>query len=171
VGRVDLFQEQRPRATECSHTRCRCRQSLAKFDMPSRWRAVGLAIVRAALIGSPSDRVLVASIVGLLLVCFGPAIFTLRNPAPIGRTISGVKRRLDRDLPAGTSVDSAVAYLNRTGVHYMITDEPRQIWGREEGVQTEWPWGHPPVTVRNEARNGSGSNYQFSQLLSPRPNQ
>jgi hypothetical protein len=110
----------------------------------------------------------------------------LRNPAPIGRTISGVKRRLERDLPAGTSVDSAVAYLNRTGVHYTITDEPRQIWGREEGVQTEWPFegdlifilyyddakrirfdtvykeGHPPVTVRN---------YQFSLLLSPRPNQ
>lgn len=46
----------------------------------------------------------------------------------------------DRDLPAGTSVDSAVAYLNRTGVHYRITDEPRQISGRETGVQTEWPF-------------------------------
>ena len=104
-----------------------------------RWRAVGRASVHAALIGSPSDRVLVAIIVGLVLIFFGPAICTLRNPAPIGRTISGVKRRLDRDLPAGTSVDSAVAYLNRTGVHYMITDEPRQISGREEGVQTAWP--------------------------------
>jgi hypothetical protein len=82
---------------------------------------------------------LVATIAGLLLVFFGPAMCTLRNPAPIGRTISGVKRRLDRDLPAGTSVDSAVAYLNRTGVHYMITDEPRHISGREEGVQTAWP--------------------------------
>jgi hypothetical protein len=105
-----------------------------------RWRAVGRAIVRAALTGSPSDRVLVAIIVGLLLVFVGPAMCTLRNPAPIGRTISGVKRRLDRDLPAGTSVDSAVAYLNRTGVHYMITDEPREISGRENGVQTEWPF-------------------------------
>jgi hypothetical protein len=95
--------------------------------------------VHAALIGSPSERVYVATVVGLLLVFFGPAMCTLRNPAPIGRTISGVRRRLDRDLPAGTSVDSAVAYLNRTGVHYMITDEPRQISGREEGVQTAWP--------------------------------
>jgi hypothetical protein len=108
--------------------------------MPSRWRAVGRVIARAALIGSPSDRVLVATIVGVLLVFFGPAIFTLRNPAPIGRTISGVKRRLERDLPEGTSVDSAVAYLNRIGVHYVITDEPRQIAGWENGVQTQWPF-------------------------------
>ena len=78
--------------------------------------------------------------VGLLLVFFGPAMCTLRNPAPVGRTISGVKRRLERDIPACTSVDSAVAYLKRTGVHYMITDSPRQIEGREEGVQTAWPF-------------------------------
>ena len=96
--------------------------------------------VRAALRGSPRDRALVAIIVGLLLVFFGPAMCTLRNPAPIGRTISGVKRRLERDIPAGTSVDSAVAYLKRTGVHYMVTDSPRQIEGREEGVQTAWPF-------------------------------
>lgn len=29
-----------------------------------------------------------------------------------------------RDLPPGTSVDSAVAYLKRTGVNYMVTDSP-----------------------------------------------
>jgi hypothetical protein len=104
-----------------------------------RWRAVGRAIVRAALIGSPSERVLVATIVGLLLLFFGPTVYTLRNPAPIGRTISGVKHRLDRDLPAGTSVDSAVAYLKRTGVHFDVTD-PHQIEGWEDGVATEWPF-------------------------------
>jgi hypothetical protein len=90
--------------------------------------------------GTTSERVLIAIIIGMLLVFFGPALCTLRNPAPIGRTISGVKHRLDRDLPPGTSVDSAVAYLKRTGVDYMLSDEPRQISGREYGVHTEWPF-------------------------------
>jgi hypothetical protein len=116
-----------------AHGRC------SGVPLSERWRAVSHAIVRAALIGSPSERVLVATIVGLLLVFFGPVMCTLRNPAPIGRTISGVKRRLDRDLPAGTSVDSAVAYLKRTGVHFDVTD-PHQIEGWEDGVATEWPF-------------------------------
>jgi hypothetical protein len=104
-----------------------------------RWRAVGDAIVRAALAGSPRDRGIVATIVGLLIIFFGPAMCTLRNPAPIGRTIGGVQRRLDRHLPIGTSMDSAVSYLNHVGVWYII-DSPHEISGREDGVQTEWPF-------------------------------
>ena len=114
-----------------------------------RWRAVSDAIVRVALAG----RGIVAIIAGLMIVFFGPAMCTPRNPAPIGRTVRGVQHRLDRDLPMGTSMDSAVAYLNRVGMvevtaldqtfkgraWYMI-DSPHDISGREEGVQTEWPF-------------------------------
>lgn len=85
-----------------------------------------------------ADRVAVAFVAGMLAVFFGPAICTLRNPAPVGRTIWGVKRRLDRDLPEGTSMDSAVAYLNRLGVRYMI-DSDHEISGWEDGVQAQWP--------------------------------
>lgn len=35
-------------------------------------------------------------------------------------------------------MDSAVAYLNRVGVQYMIAS-PHEISGREDGVQTQWP--------------------------------
>jgi hypothetical protein len=109
-------------------------------------------LVRVAMAGSSRDRVLVAIIVGLLVVFFGPAMCTLRYPAPIGRTIWGVTRRLDRDLPKGTSMDSAVAYLNRVGIVEVTTLDPTfkgRVWyminsshdieGVEEGVATQWP--------------------------------
>ena len=96
-----------------------------------RWRAFGNAIVRGALAGSPGQRVIVAIILGLLLLWFGPAMCAR---APLGRTIGGVERRLDRDLPIGTSVDSVVAYLNRKGVCYAMSGTPAEILGTEEGV-------------------------------------
>jgi hypothetical protein len=66
---------------------------------------------------------------------------TLRNPAPIGRSIWGVKHRLHRDLPKGTSVDSAVAYLNGIGVRYVINGKPPEIGGWENAVlPAEWPY-------------------------------
>jgi hypothetical protein len=70
----------------------------------------------------------------LVLVVAGPAVCTLFRPAPMGRTIMGVKQRLHRDLPNGTSADSAIAYLNHVGVRYVIVHKPTGILGWEDGV-------------------------------------
>jgi hypothetical protein len=99
-----------------------------------RWRAVCRAIAHLAVVGHSRDRVIVAIVGGLLLLFGAPTMGTLLNPAPVGRTTWGVKRRLDRDLPIGTSADSAVAYLNRIGVHYVIAGKPPEILGWEDGV-------------------------------------
>jgi hypothetical protein len=101
-----------------------------------RWRAVGSAIARAALVGRPRDRVIVAIV---LLLFFGPTMCTLLNPAPIGRTTWVVKHQLDRSLPKGTSMDSAVAYLTHIGVRYVIAGTPPEILGTEEGVLPGFP--------------------------------
>ena len=85
--------------------------TLQRPTPPRRWPRV-LAVVLLVLVGTP-------------VAC--DALWRLQHPAPLGRSAEAVERALTRQVPPGTSIDSAETVLRAARARYwrFPTTHPR----------------------------------------------
>jgi hypothetical protein len=88
--------------------------------------------------GSASRTALrVLAVIALLLIAWDVG-FRLRHPAPLGRSAAAWQKRLTRDLPLGTPLDTVSRYLSLRGLNGTRTDSTIRV--AQYDIIPPWPF-------------------------------
>jgi hypothetical protein len=105
---------------------------LAVRSSPVRRVARVLLVVAAVFVGVPA-------------AC--NAVWRLQHPSPLGRSSTAVAETLARDLPPGTPLSVATAYLERHGVRFTVdsANGERNVEAMVDNVSNRLPFTEEDV--------------------------